>query len=132
MELGAGVAMKSSHKLYFCLKVKPRNRQAFGGYSQVLQNGGWPNTTGYRNLKKCTESTSQHSVRFFPTTLPSSGHCCFASFLIQHFVKKTSLKEWDVESSFPSLGKMTRCGIRMYAQSGQMPKLLLQTYIFFM
>ena len=132
MELGASVAMKSSHKLYFCLKVKPRNRQAFGGYSQLLQNEGWPNTTGYRNLKNALSPKVNTASGFFPTTLPSSGHCCFASFLIQHFVKKTSLKEWDVESSFPSLGKMIRCGIRMYAQSGQMPKLLLQTYIFFM
>lgn len=116
VELRATVAIKSSHKLSFCLRVKSRKGKHFGDtLSYYRMRASW--TQQDMETWKCTESKSQQSCQVFRTILPSSGHCCFASFLIQHFVKKTSLKEWDVESSFPSLGRMIRCGIRMYVQS---------------
>ena len=44
-------------------------------------------------------------------------YSCLWGTMIQPFVKKASLKEWDVERSLPSLGKVIRCGIRIHAQS---------------
>ena len=116
VELGATVAIKSSHKLSFCLRVKSRKSKHLGDtLSYYRMRASWTQ----QNIEtwKMHWVTKSTQLSGFSHHTPIFGHCCFASFLIQHLVKKTSLKEWDVESSFPSLGKMIRCGLRMYAQS---------------
>ena len=116
VELGATVAIKSSHKLSFCLRVKSRKSKHLGDtLSYYRMRASWTQ----QNIEtwKMHWVTKSTQLSGFSHHTPIFGHCCFASFLIQHLVKKTSLKEWDVESSFPSLGKMIRCGIRIHTQS---------------
>ena len=88
--------------------------------SDKANNLGIPSAVNKWRLAKQNRKQTRKIHWLQVSTLLSSllpPYSCLWGTMIQPFVKKASLKEWGVERSLPSLGKVIRCGIRIHARS---------------
>lgn len=129
VELGATVAIKSSHKLSFCLRVKSRKGKHLGDtLSYYRMRASWTQ----QNIEtwKMHWVTKSTQLSGFSHPTPIFGALLVCLILDPALCKESFLEEWGVESSLPSLGEAIGCGIRTHTQSGQMAEVSLQTYFF--